>query len=278
MACDDAGVIELDGRPPTAAELAALAVTGYSCFTTMLVVDGRVRGLALHLDRLTGDSRELFGVAPDPERICRLAARAGTGPVVVRVAAVDPDLDLAHPGTGRPGPGGTGAGEPALLVTTRPAPTGEPAPLRLRTVRHVRALAPVKHSGVLPALHLRALAQRAGYDDALFVSPDGHVLEGPTWGLGLLAGEQLVFPAGPVLPGVTEALLRQLAERVGLLAQEAVVPVTELSGYPAAFVTNAVVGVRAVASVDDRPLRTEAADIVALRAAYAALSGDPLVR
>jgi branched-subunit amino acid aminotransferase/4-amino-4-deoxychorismate lyase len=266
VACEDALVIEVDGRPPTQAELAALAVTGYSCFTTMLVVDGRVRGLPLHLHRLAEDSRELFGVAPDEERVCRLAARAGAGPVVVRVAVVDPALDLAHPGTG----------EPALLVTTRPAPEASLPPLRLRTVRHVRQLAPVKHAGLLPALHLRARAQRAGYDDALFVSPGGDLLEGPTWGLAVLLEGQLVLPAGPVLPGVTAALLREVAGTAGLSAVVSPVPLAALADRPAVVTTSAVTGVRPVASVDDRPLRTDAPEVAALRAAYLALPGEPL--
>jgi branched-subunit amino acid aminotransferase/4-amino-4-deoxychorismate lyase len=87
----------------------------------------------------------------------------------------------------------------------------------------------------------------------------------------------LVFPTGPVLPGITEALLRQVAGAAGLSPVQAEVPAADLPGYPAAIVTNAVVGVRAVAAVDDRPLRTDVPEIAALRAAYQALPGDPLL-
>lgn len=261
-------MIELDGRTPTVEELTALAVTGYSSYTTMLVVDGRVRGLPLHLHRLTADCRQLFDTDLDTERVRRFAARAGSGPVVVRVGVVDPGLDRDQPGR---------AGHPALLVTTRPAPVDEPSPVRLRSVHFVRDLAPVKHAGVLGALHQRALAQRAGYDDALFVDAAGHLAETVTGNLGLLDGRRLVFPGGDALPGVTEALLRQVAADAGLSTVEAAVTAETLAGYPAAIVTGSVVGVRPVAAIDDRQLDATVPAIAALRAAYLALPGDPLL-
>jgi len=72
-------VIELDGRTPDLDELSALALTGYACFTTMLVVDGRVRGLPLHLHRLAEDARTLFAADLDTDRVRELAARAAPG-------------------------------------------------------------------------------------------------------------------------------------------------------------------------------------------------------
>jgi len=261
-------MIELDGRAPTVAELAALAVTGYGCYTTMLVRDGRVRGLPLHLHRLADDCHRLFDTALDTGLVRELAARAGTGPVVVRVGVVDPGFDRTHPGY---------PARPALLVTTRPAPTEVPPPVRLRSVRYSRDLAPVKHAGLVGALHQRALAQRAGFDDALFIDRAGRVAEGPTWGIGLLDGRRLVLPAGDALPGVTEALLRQVAADAGLSTVEDEVQLARLAAYPAAIVTSAVAGVRAVAAIDERVLDAEAPAIAALRKAYEALPGDPLL-
>lgn len=264
-------MIELDGRPPTVEELAAVALSGYGCFTTMLVERGRVRGLPLHLHRLAGDARQLFEADLDPERVRALAARAGDGPVVVRVGVVDPGLDPARPGR---------TGHPGILVSTRPAPDGEPEPVRLRTVRYARELAPVKHAGLLGALHQRALAQRAGADDALFVDAAGRVAEAPTANLVLLDGRagggSLVFPVGDGLPGVTEALLRQVAADAGLSTVEAEVPVGELGRYPGALLCNATVGVRPVAAIDGHPVAPDPAVYGALRRAYQRIEGDPL--
>jgi branched-subunit amino acid aminotransferase/4-amino-4-deoxychorismate lyase len=267
-AWEDAQVIELDGRTPELDELAALAVTGYACFTTMLVLDGRVRGLPLHLHRLAEDARTLFATDLDTDRVRALAARAGTGPVTVRVTLFDPALDRERPG--RPG-------HPAVLVTTRPVPATPAAPPRLHTVRYVRDLAPVKHAGMLGPLHQRAQVQRAGYDDALFVDGAGHVLETPTASIGLLTGRELVFPLGSSLPSVTEALLRQVAGEAGLSTVERQVPVAELPTFPAAVVLNAVTGVRPVAAVDDHPTDPDAPAIAALQSVYLALPADPLL-
>ncbi|WP_270890119.1 hypothetical protein [Streptomyces sp. DHE17-7] len=69
-------MIELDGRPAGEDALAALALTNYGHFTTLLVEDGRVRGLGLHLERLIRDCRLLFDTTLDPDRVRALARRA----------------------------------------------------------------------------------------------------------------------------------------------------------------------------------------------------------
>ncbi|MQS10587.1 aminotransferase class IV, partial [Streptomyces alkaliphilus] len=134
-----------------------------------------------------------------------------------------------------------------------------PAPLRLRTVRCVRELPGIKHTALLGALHRRREARRAGWDDALFIDDAGLIAEGPTWNIGLCVvgpdGARVVWPRAAVLPGVTAALLR---ERCGAGVEHARVPVRR-AALPevgdgvvrAAFVTNAAVGVRPVAAVDD---------------------------
>lgn len=67
---------ELNGRPVGADELQALALTNYGHFTSMRVEDGRVRGLALHLERLARDCRAVFGAELDTGRVRELARRA----------------------------------------------------------------------------------------------------------------------------------------------------------------------------------------------------------
>jgi branched-subunit amino acid aminotransferase/4-amino-4-deoxychorismate lyase len=67
-----------------------------------------------------------------------------------------------------------------------------------------------------------------------------------------------------------------VAREAGLSTVETAVPLADLRGYPAAIVTNAVVPVRPVAAIDDRPLDADAPPIAALRAAYEALPGDLL--
>lgn len=68
-------MIELDGRPVTADDLASLALYNYGHFTSMLVSDGRVRGLSFHLRRLVNDCRTLFATDLDRSTVRKLVRR-----------------------------------------------------------------------------------------------------------------------------------------------------------------------------------------------------------
>ncbi|WP_282206474.1 aminotransferase class IV [Kitasatospora fiedleri] len=252
---------ELDGRPVTAAQLQVLALTNYGHFTTMLVEDGRVRGLDLHLERLERDCAALFGVRPDRERVRGFARRAvpAAGAVAVRVTVFDPAIDLGSIG---------GKAEPRVLVTARPAGSGVPGPIRVRTARFERELPEVKSVALFGALRQRRLAQQAGFDDALFVDRDGGVTEGGTWNVGFLRGGEPLWPRGAYLAGTAMALLRGACGG----AEERVGP--ELAGVDAVFATNAAVGVRPVAAVDGRAFDT--AGVARLREAYLAVPGERL--
>ncbi|MFJ5925776.1 aminotransferase class IV [Kitasatospora sp. NPDC092948] len=261
---------ELDGRPVVAAELQALALTNYGHFTTMVVEDGRVRGLGLHLARLERDCLAVFGVRPDAGRVRELVRRQvpARGAVVVRVTLFDPAIDLGSVG---------GPASPRVLVTVRPAGSGVPGALRVRTVAYRRDLPEVKSVALFGVLRQRRLAQRAGFDDALFVDGEGGVTEGATWNVGFLRGGEVVWPQGEYLKGTAMTLLQEVCgggeERVG----------RELAGVDAVFATNATTGVRAVGTVDGREFDAgatgatgAAAGLARLRAAYLEVPGDPV--
>lgn len=253
--------MELDGRRVTAEELAALALYNYGHFTTMRVDGGRVRGLSLHLRRLVGDCRTVFDADLDPDAVRRLVRRAcGDGSTMVRVTVFAPELDLGRPAR---------AVEPHVLVTTRPVQDHDLPPLRLRAARHERDEPGVKHVGLFAAIRQRRIAQRSGFDDVLFVDRHGNVSEGATWNIGFFDGERLVWPAAEYLPGVTMALLRSLGRAESTRA----VDLASASAMPAAFVTNAAVGVRPVGQIDEI---TYAGDVRELREAYLAIPGEDL--
>ncbi|OLM18848.1 Aminodeoxychorismate lyase [Pseudonocardia sp. Ae707_Ps1] len=253
--------------------LRALATTGYGHFTTMLVTDGRVRGLDLHLDRLARDSRALFGTVPDRDAVCgRIRAVApGDGAVVVRVSVADPALGLATIGA---------PADPRIAVTARPAPQAAPPPLRVRTVGHQRYLPEVKSVGLFPTMHLRRLASRDGFDDVLLTDGRGTVLEGSTWNVGFVAGNRVVWAAGPVLAGVTRTLLRDAlreppAELPGVDDREETVRTADLPRFEAAFATNAT-GIRPIAAIDDTPFPTTHPVLTTLTDLYASLPTTPI--
>ncbi|MEV7185544.1 aminotransferase class IV [Kitasatospora sp. NPDC093102] len=259
--------IEIDGAPADPARLAALGLLNYGHFTTLRAEAGRVRGLALHLDRLVRDCRVLFGAELDRavvrERIGAVLPADGA-PVIVRVTVYDPALGLERPAA---------PAAPVLLVTTRPAAAAAPAPLRVRTVAYRRELPEVKHVGLFGLVHHRRQAQLAGYGDVLLVDEGGLVVEGATWNVGFLAEDELVWPQGPSLPGVTEALLSGAYR--GPQSREPL-PAAGLDRFTAAFAVNAGVGVRPLAAVDGTVFDPGHPVLAELRAAYLGISAEPV--
>lgn len=235
--------MELNGRPVTVDDLAPLALVGLGHFTSMRVEDGAVRGLELHLDRLVRDSRAVFDAELDPDRVrahVRHAIRAADGPVVVRVTIYDPALELSKPGA---------AADPHVLVSTRHAPAVPQTPLRLQSVVYARDLPRVKHIGLFGALHQRAIAQRAGFDDIVFTAGDGSISEIATSNIAFISREgRLVWPHAEVLAGTTMRLLHQVRDEEVVTAR---VTLAQLGDYAGVVATNAATGVRTVACIDE---------------------------
>ena len=258
----------LDGRPVTVTELAALAMGNYGHFTSMLVVDGRARGLSLHLERLVADCATLFGQDLSADRVRELIRRADLPPVsVVRVTVYQPDLDLSRPA----------AAVPRILVSTRVAAAHQLPPLRVRSRLYQRDLAQVKHVGLFASLAHRAAAQQAGADDVLFVDAAAAISEGATWNVGFIdADDRLVWPAADCLPGVTQRLLDGVWRRSGRPVVCRPVPLAERHELRAAFATNAVVGIRPVVAIDGTAYSSDHPMLTVLSALYAEVPAEPL--
>ncbi|MEV0694217.1 aminotransferase class IV family protein [Streptomyces sp. NPDC050388] len=254
----------LNGKPASPDELLALALVNVGHFTSMRVDDGSIRGLPLHMERLTKDCKTVWGADLDTARVrdfVRQALDGQTQPCVVRVTIYDPKVDMGHPAN---------AGEPQVLVTVRGAGTMPPAPLRAMSMPYERDLPEVKHVGLFGALHTRRSAQLAGFDDALFVGRDGLVSEGGTWNVGFVdQNGTVVWPQAPILPGVTMALLQQRAEH-----RITTVTLEQAKGMAAAFATNTSIGVRALAAIDDTQLPTEHPVLDRLRETYLSIPGE----
>lgn len=263
-------MMELDGRPVEVDELSALALVNYGHFTSMIVNGTRVRGLDLHLDRLVRDCRAIFDVDLDPDRVRALArkiADSAQTPAVMRITVFDPDLGLGHPGSDA---------HPRVLISLRGAAATPPPPIRLRAVQYARDLPRVKHVGLLGTIYRRRQAQLAGYDDILFLEPDGTISEGATWNIAFVQGGRVVWPAADCLPGITQRLLDDALKRLGINVRTEPVRLTDLSSSSAAFIANAAVGVRPVHSIDGTGLATADCLIAALRDEYEATDGQPL--
>ncbi|MER6316464.1 aminotransferase class IV [Streptomyces sp. NPDC001581] len=151
----------------------------------------------------------------------------------------DPALELGHPGADA---------HPQVLVTSRPNAAMPPPPLRAKTFQFSRDTSAVKHIGLFSQLKLRREAQLAGFDDAIFVEPNGTISEGGTWNLGFVdAAGTVVWPEAPILPGVTMQLLQGAHEQTEIRP----VPLADVPQMRAAFATNTSIGVRGIVAIDD---------------------------
>lgn len=259
--------MELNGTPATIEQIKALALTNYGHFTSMLVEDNRVRGLSLHLERLVRDCRYLFNRDLDAERVreyVRKALASSDQPTVVRVTVYDPSIGLGSVGD---------EADPQVLVTTRSAAQGEPKPWRLQSVSYRREEPSVKHVGLFGAMKHRRTAQREGFDDVLFMNPDGTISEIATSNIGFVRDGQIIWPRAEYLSGVTMRLLRQALDEPIVTEP---LTLADLSGMDAVFATNAATGVRAITSVDGGGWPGDHEAVRELRELYADIPAEPV--
>ena len=141
------------------------------------------------------------------------------------------------------------------------------APLRVVTLSRGHAsdafveepwlLGGVKHLAY--AVNVAALREAAAReaDDVLFVSTDGFALEGPTSGLIVRVGDELVTtPTGPtgILASITVDAVGAGARASGMVFSERLLTVDEVKAAQGAWLVSSVRGVRAVGVLDGTEL------------------------
>jgi branched-subunit amino acid aminotransferase/4-amino-4-deoxychorismate lyase len=266
---DSAGRIEINGEPARVEDLRLLAQTNYGHFSAMQVVDGCVRGLDLHLERIERATRELFGTTIDSGRVraCLRHAVAGSGePLAVRVNVFARALNRNRPADP--------VDADILVMTARPS-RAAPEPLRLKSFRYTRDLPQTKHVGTFPLFHYRRLAQQAGFDDALFVDAGGSISEGSIWNVGFFDGAGVVWPDAPQLTGVSMQLLQAGLARNGMRSMVGRIGLDDVGRFRAAFFTNSSTPVQAIAGIDTEEFAADPALITILTACY---DSNPLQR
>ncbi|WP_328721855.1 aminotransferase class IV [Streptomyces sp. NBC_00247] len=255
--------VEFDGHPATPDDLRIPAFSGYGHFTAFQVVDGRVRGWDLHLNRLRAANQELFGLdleADLPRRLVRGAlSGAGVRDATVRVHGFLPP----------------GAVKTVLMVTVAPPAGPAKTPLSLLSVPYARDLPHLKRPGDFSQTYYGRLAVRSGYDQALLTAPGGVVTEGSVTNVGFWDGDHVVWPNGPALIGITMALLEEGLALAGAPSVRRPVALESLDAFPAAFVTNSR-SITPVHRIDDRTYPVDAGLMELLEKVYRDTPADPV--
>ena len=239
MASYDNSLASLDGEIMPAPE-ATISVTdegllrGDGVFEAVRVYDGNPFRLEDHLARLDRSARnlrlelDLEAVRAD---VWRLLAEAGAEAPVEALRIVI-----------------TRGGRRILLTEDLPELPGR---IRLGTIAYAptRVLDGVKSLSYASNMLARRLAQEAGFDEALLVTPHGRVLESPTSSVFWVKDGGLFTPplSEHILASITRRLVLDVTE-----AKERATTLEELLDADEVFLASTMREVHPVAAVDDR--------------------------
>jgi branched-chain amino acid aminotransferase len=228
----------LDGAIMPAAE-ATIPVTdeglirGDGAFEVIRVYDGQPYAFDAHLARLSrsaGNLRLPIDLESVRADTFRLLAEAGTGPdhQCLRIMIT--------------------RGGRRILLTERLVSVADNARVMSITYSPTRILDGVKSLSYAGNMLAGRLAREQGYDEALLVTPHGHVLEGPTSSIFYVTGGELLTPPldEHILASITRALVIEVTG-----AQERSCTLDELYEADEVFFASTVREVQTVASIDD---------------------------
>jgi len=230
---------------------------GYSLFETMLVTKGQSVFVNRHLKRLVKSASSLgIKLTRSCEELTMMCSQAvacsGIQEGVLRLTVTAGD-------------GGDAAGSTILSVREGLPYRAEQyakgaALLTLDFPRNEKSLL-VKHktANYLENLLGRQKAQRLGYDEGLFLNTQSMVAEGTVSNIFIVQNGVLLTPpvdAG-LLPGTVRHLVIEHAPEVGCACMEAHFNHAYIKDADECFLTNALMGVMPVVSLDSYPLGKE---------------------
>ena len=256
----------VDGEPATAAALIRFARSSYGHFTTMQVRAGAVRGLGLHLARLDEATRQLFDTSLDLAllREHMRAALTGSPDAAIRISIGARNYSAQA----MPSP----AQIETLVLVDLPA-SGRTTPTRLATFEHVRHLPQLKHRGNFDLFELRRRALTQGFDDALLLTPEGHIAEGATFNVGFFQGESLIWPLAPQLEGTSLRLLQQAQEDLGGQNLMRRIDLSQIEQVEGGFCCHSG-AIWPIAAIDHQALPLNATGLTRLRRLWTEIPGE----
>jgi branched-subunit amino acid aminotransferase/4-amino-4-deoxychorismate lyase len=257
----------LDGQllPAAQARVSALSdgfLFGHGAFETVRTHRGRPLLFAAHHARLAAACTALDITPPCPaqelaDRVTRLLAAVRLPDAAVKIIRYR-ELNRT-----------------AELITARTLPYSAPDYLRgfrvmtLRQGERDGRITGLKTLNYLENRLARATAQTAGFDEALFVTPAGRVIEGSSSSIFIVKDGHAHTPplSLGVLPGVARA--RVLALIGPERAHETAFTLDELLAADEVFLTNSLMGVMPVCTLDAHKFRPHSPETSAVRHLFA---------
>ena len=236
------------------------AVRGDGCFETLLLTGGGVAKPDRHLARLARSAAALDLTGPSADQwragIALAADRwgAATEGMLRLVLSRGPERggpETAYITVAQIGARALRARAEGVAVTTLTrgvaADVAGTAPWLLlgsKTLSYAANMAALRH------------AEAAGYDDVVYLSSDGEVLEGPRSSVVMARGGELVSPPAEVgiLEGTTLAALAEVAEASGVPVRRERLLVTDLLAADAVWLLSSVTLAARVRRIDEATL------------------------
>ena len=249
--------VSIDGTPVPDDE-AAISVydwgflRGYGVFEVVRVYDGRTFRVRQHLDRLERSAAALAIDLPDRNQleswIAECAEEGGNCEVriVVTGGGRDPLVKAAS----------------STIVMWEPTPAASKrlAVLPMRALWHpgtdAGGFAGVKWTSYAPNMASTDKAQRAGFDDALLLTAESIVLEGPTFTVAWISEGRLETPTLElgILASITRDVLVESALRLDIEVKQGFFPLERLLGADEALALSTVKQVTPIDKVGEHEI------------------------
>lgn len=237
-------VMWLDGHFVSADTQALIRAQSYGAYTSFRVENGAVRGLDLHLSRLSAWAVALFGADIDCTTVMDgvVAALSGQGEAWVKINLFSDQLTPRMP---------EAVVSPSVLVSVSNAPAPLASGRRCVGIMHERYRPEIKHVATFDLIHARREARLEGYDDVVFINRQGWLTEGGTWNLGFVRGNSIIWPQGPMLDGVAQMLIKSGVAGIGIEQRHETVDLNALKTMDAAFLCNSATPCATIASINE---------------------------
>jgi branched-chain amino acid aminotransferase len=232
---------------------------GDGLFETMRVTNGRIFRLEAHLGRLRGSARRIALTCPEPLEAA-IAATLQANQIAEGSVRLTVSRGVAPPGL-RIEPGEP----PTIVISIRPY-----VPDETRVRNGVRAIiasgclnergstAGLKHLGYLDAILAQRQADAAGAEDAIRLDTRGNLAEAAAANIFIVMDGGLLTPslASGILPGITRAIVLEIATGAGISAREQSLLPEVLQNAQEAFITSSLRGIVPLVAVDGGPIGT----------------------
>ena len=230
---------------------------GYGLFETMRAYNGTIFLLERHLDRLRKSAKsigiKLSGV--DLSQACYDTLKANElQSARIRLTVSNGDSDAF--------PWEEADSQPTVVITTREyhpySPQVYNRGLKAGVSSFMRSrhssLSGIKSSNYLISVLARREIALEGLDEAILLNEDGNITEGSTSNVFFIKSSGLVTPPleSGILPGITRALVMEIAGTLGISVTEDNITLADLPQFQEAFLTASTMEIMPLGAVKER--------------------------